>query len=336
MIEKLKKYKQEHLLKFYEEISDEKKLAIEEQIKEIDFSYLDALGKEENQKGVITPIKAMTISEINENKDKFEKIGLEALKNQEVGALLLAGGMGTRLGSDNPKGMYNIGKTKDVYIFQRLIENLLDVVDKCGKPIPFFIMTSEKNHEATVNFLDEHNYFGYDKNYVRFFVQEMAPCIDLNGKVLLEEKGRVATSPNGNGGWFNSLLKNKEAKEMLEKFNLKWLNIFAVDNVLQKIADPVFVGATSAPHFYVGSASSKEEGVGLLGMTKRTYYTVSTSQLCDDLNAAATFATAEVGTDIAVTITALELVGTHAENYNLTNTEIATTASSAVTMPKSP
>lgn len=253
MIEKLKKYKQEHLLKFYEELSGEKKLALQEQIKEIDFSYLDALGKEENQKGVITPIKAMTISEINENKDKFEKIGLEALKNQEVGALLLAGGMGTRLGSDNPKGMYNIGKTKDVYIFQRLIENLLDVVEKCGKPIPFFVMTSEKNHVATVNFLEEHNYFGYDKNYVRFFVQEMAPCIDLNGKVLLEEKGRVATSPNGNGGWFNSLLKNKEAKEMLEKFNLKWLNIFAVDNVLQKIADPVFIGATLAEGYEIGS-----------------------------------------------------------------------------------
>lgn len=251
--EKLQKYNQQQLLKFEKDINESEKQALYNQIDELDFSYLDILGQSESEKGVITPIKAMTVSEIQENKEKFEKIGLDALKNQEVGALLLAGGMGTRLGSDNPKGMYNIGKTKDVYIFQRLIENLLDVVEKCGKPVPFFIMTSEKNHQATVNFLKEHNYFGYDENYIRFFVQEMAPCIDLDGKVLLEEKGRVATSPNGNGGWFNSLLKNPQAKEMLEKYNLKWLNIFAVDNVLQKIADPVFVGATLGGGYEIGS-----------------------------------------------------------------------------------
>ena len=250
---KLKKYNQMQLLKFYKDLNKGEKKVLKNQIKSIDFSYLDALGSSEEQKGKITPIKAMTIDVIEKNKKEFESIGLEALKNQEVGALLLAGGMGTRLGSDNPKGMYNIGKTKNIYIFQRLIENLLEVVEKCGKPIPFFIMTSEKNHEATVKFLKEHDFFGYDENYVRFFVQEMAPCIDLSGKVLLEEKGRVATSPNGNGGWFNSLLKNPEAKAMLEKLHLKWLNIFAVDNVLQKIADPVFVGATLEGGYDIGS-----------------------------------------------------------------------------------
>lgn len=251
--EKLNKYNQQQLLKFENQLNEKEKQALYNQIEELDFSYLEALGESQSQKGEITPIKAMTIKEIEKNKDYYEKIGLEALKNQEVGALLLAGGMGTRLGSDNPKGMYNIGKTKDVYIFQRLIENLLDDVEKTGKFVPFFVMTSEKNHQATVEFLKEHNYFGYDENYIRFFVQEMAPCIDLEGKILLEEKSRVATSPNGNGGWFNSLLKNKEAKEMLEKFNLKWLNIFAVDNVLQKIADPVFVGATISGNYEIGS-----------------------------------------------------------------------------------
>ena len=161
--------------------------------------------------------------------------------------------MGTRLGSSNPKGMYNIGKTKDVYIFQRLIENILDVVKLCGKFFPLFIMTSEHNHIATTIFFEEHNYFGYDKNYIRFFKQDMAPCVDLNGKILLENKYTVATSPNGNGGWYSSLLNNNEAKEMLEKFNLKWLNLFAVDNVLQKIADPVFIGATIKGNYEVGA-----------------------------------------------------------------------------------
>lgn len=250
---KLKKYDQMQLLKFWKELSKEEKKALKNQINTLDFSYLSNLNDEKVEKSEITPIKAMTTKEIDKNYQIFEEVGFEALKNQEVGALLLAGGMGTRLGSDNPKGMYNIGKTKDVFIFQRLIENLLEVVEKCGKPVPFFIMTSEKNHKSTVNFLKEHNYFGYDENYIRFFVQEMAPCVDLEGKVLLEEKGRVATSPNGNGGWFNSLLKNSEAKAMLEKYNLKWLNIFAVDNVLQKIADPVFIGATLKGGYEIGS-----------------------------------------------------------------------------------
>lgn len=254
VLEKIKKYSQEQLLKFENELNKEQKEKLYNQINELDFSYLDELDKKESIcNGEITPIKAMTINEIEKNKAKYEEIGIKALQNYEVGALLLAGGMGTRLGSDNPKGMYNIGKTKDVYIFQRLFENLLDVVKKSGKYVPFFIMTSEKNHKATTEFLEEKNYFGYDKNFVKFFVQEMAPCVDLNGKILLEEKNRVATSPNGNGGWFNSLLNNKDAKEMFEKYNIKWLNIFSVDNVLQKIADPVFIGATIEGNYEVGS-----------------------------------------------------------------------------------
>lgn len=253
-IEKLKKLNQTQLLKFEAELTNEEKSELYNQIEGLDFSYLNELNKTETeQKGVISPIKAMTADEIEANKTELEEIGLNALRNYEVGMLLLAGGMGTRLGSDAPKGMYNIGKTKEVYIFQRLFENALEVVKKCGVMIPFFIMTSEKNDYATREFIKSHNYFGYDENFVKFFVQEMAPCVDLNGKVLLEAKNRVATSPNGNGGWFNSLLNNADAKAMLEKYNLKWLNIFAVDNVLQKIADPVFIGATIKGGYEIGS-----------------------------------------------------------------------------------
>jgi len=251
---KLAEYKQEHLLKFENELNNAEKQSLHTQIEGLNFSYLDELNNTTTkQNSVITPIKSMTVNEINSKENEFTKLGVEILKTQKVGALLLAGGMGTRLGSDNPKGMYNIGKTKDVYIFQRIFENLLEVVKLCGKPVPFFIMTSEKNNDVTINFIKEHNYFGYNPEYVKFFIQEMAPCVDLNGKILLEAKNRVATSPNGNGGWFNSLLNNKEAKEMLEKFNIEWLNIFAVDNVLQKIADPVFVGATVGGNYQIGA-----------------------------------------------------------------------------------
>ena len=156
-IEKLIKYNQQHLLKFENELTESEKQALHSQIKSLDFSYLEELNKPKlTSQNTITPIKAITIEEINRNKEKLTQIGIQALKAQKIGALLLAGGMGTRLGSDKPKGMYNIGKTKDVFIFQRIFENLLDVVNLCGTPIPFFIMTSERNNEDTVNFIKEH------------------------------------------------------------------------------------------------------------------------------------------------------------------------------------
>lgn len=255
LIEKLTKYKQNHLLQFEKELTETEKQELYNQIYSLDFSYLDELKTQEQQKteSVITPIKAMTITEIEQKKEEFKAIGIKALQNYEVGALILAGGMGTRLGSDNPKGMYNVGKTKDVFIFQRLIENIMDVVNITGAYVPLFIMTSEKNDAITRKFLEEKNYFGYNKDFIRFFVQDMAPCVDLNGKVLLESKFRVATSPNGNGGWFTSLLNNNQAKQMLEDLNIKWINVFNVDNVLQRIADPIFVGATIASNYEMGS-----------------------------------------------------------------------------------
>ena len=165
--------------------------------------------------------------------------------------------MGTRLGSDNPKGMYNIGITKEVYIFQRIIENLLDVVNEAESWIHLFIMTSEKNNEATVNFLREKKFFGYNEEYVTFFTQEMAPAVDYNGKIFLETKSRMATSPNGNGGWFSSMLRCDVVK-IAKEAGIEWLNTFAVDNVLQRIADPVFVGATINSGCTVGAKVVKK------------------------------------------------------------------------------
>ncbi len=251
---KLNRYNQEHLLKYEKELSAEERNELYGQINNTDFSYIDELynPKKENV-GNIEPIGAMTIDQIEKNRAEFEEVGLKELNEYNVGALLLAGGMGTRLGSDDPKGMYNIGKTKEVYIFQRLFENLLEVVNKTGKFVPLFIMTSEKNDKTTKHFLRSKNFFGYDEKFVKFFIQDMAPCVDFNGKVLMEAKNRIATSPNGNGGWFTSLLNNKDAKEMLEFYNIKWLNVFAVDNVLQRIADPVFIGATIASGSQIGA-----------------------------------------------------------------------------------
>jgi UDP-N-acetylglucosamine/UDP-N-acetylgalactosamine diphosphorylase len=143
----------------------------------------------------------------------------------------------------------------------------MEVVKKADTWVPLFVMTSEKNHDDTTGFFAEHDYFGYNKDYVFFFVQEMAAAASYDGKFYMEEKGRIATSPNGNGGWFSSLAK----AGLLDKINelgVEWLNVFAVDNVLQKMADPVFVGATIDAGCVCGSKvvakAEPNEKVGVL------------------------------------------------------------------------
>ena len=166
--EKLKSYGQEQVLKYFDELNDAEKEELLNQIAETDFSVTEMCTHKEKaaERGVITPLKAMELPEIEAEKKSYRKTGLDAIRAGKVGAVLLAGGMGTRLGSDAPKGMYNIGITKDVYIFERLICNLMKVVEEAGSYVPLFVMTSEKNHEATVGFFKEHDFFGYDKTNV--------------------------------------------------------------------------------------------------------------------------------------------------------------------------
>ena len=245
-LEKLTKYGQEHALRHFDELNEQEQRALLDQIEGLDFSMIHFVHDRDElpARGEISPLGAMELDEIEANKEKFFRIGVDAVKQTKVGAVLLAGGMGTRLGSDNPKCMYDIGITKHVYIMQRLIENLMDVVNAAdGVAVPLFIMTSDKNHDATVGFMKEHNYFGYDPERIWFFKQEMAPATDYDGKVYLEEKNRIASSPNGNGGWFISM-DRAGLLDVVHELGIEWLNCFAVDNVLQRMADPVFVGAT--------------------------------------------------------------------------------------------
>ncbi len=268
--EKLEKYGQLHVLQYYAELSEEQKEELLAQILATDFSVLTSREKEtgkESEKGKIAPLAAMELDEINARRDEFERIGLEAIRAGKVGAVLLAGGMGTRLGSDDPKGMYDIGLTKPVYIFERIMRNTLDVVERSGAWIPFFIMTSDKNHQATTKFFKAHNYFGYNPDYVCFFQQEMAPASDYEGRVYMEEKGRISTSPNGNGGWFVSMERSEAGKKM-HAMGVEWLNVFAVDNVLQRIADPCFIGGVIAENRASGSKvvrkAAPDEKVGVM------------------------------------------------------------------------
>ena len=240
ILDKINSTNQKYLLPF---VGKDIPARLEKQLEEMDWSNLDAIHNKEQKRGKFSPLGAMELSEIDANKEKYQTIGIDAIKKCKVGAILLAGGQGTRLGFDKAKGMYNIGETKELYIFEQLVENLKKVTTAADAWVPFYIMTSEKNDAQTREFFEEHNYFGYNPDYVKFFVQEMVPAVDFDGNVLVEAEDSLAMSPNGNGGWFKSLIKAGLDEDIKEK-GIEWLNVFAVDNVLQQIADPVFVGAT--------------------------------------------------------------------------------------------
>lgn len=239
--EMLSMLNQQHLIKYKDELSKEELEKLIYQIKSLDLSVLSATENPE-KRGKFSPIYVKSLDEIKKNDDYYTALGLQAIKYGKVGAVLLAGGQGSRLGFDKPKGMFNIGESKDLYIFECLINNLLDVVRKADAWIPLFIMTSAENDVITKQFFKEQNYFGYSKDNIFFFQQEELPTVDTNGKLMLSDKNCVSTAPNGNGGWYYSMVRSGTIS-ILEKSNIEWLNVFAVDNVLQKMADPAFIGA---------------------------------------------------------------------------------------------
>lgn len=261
---------QEHLLRYRDELNAAEQETLLGQIAEVDWSLLELVKNYDGageERGRLAPLGALEIPEIESRRAEFEAIGEEALRAEKVGAVLLAGGQGTRLGFDKPKGMFDVGVTRPLYIFERLIANIREVVDRTGAWMPLYIMTSQKNNDDTVSFFKEHDYFGYNKDYIRFFVQEMVPSVDYDGKILMEEKGRLSMSPNGNGGWFTSLAKAGYLAELKAR-GVEWLTVFSVDNVLQRVNDPCFVGATIASGCDCGSKvvrkASAEERVGVL------------------------------------------------------------------------
>ncbi|MCI8735889.1 MAG: UDPGP type 1 family protein [Lachnospiraceae bacterium] len=286
--QKLEKAGQLHVLAHYESLTEAQQKSLLKEIGLTDFSVLSYLEKREElmKKGEITPLAAMEISEIERSHVWYEELGYRAIRQGQVGTVLLAGGMGTRLGSDEPKGMYDIGLTKPVYIFERIISNLLEVVERACAWIHLFIMTSDKNHEKTVAFLAEHDYFGYEPGYIHFFRQEMAPASDFNGKVYMERPDKIANSPNGNGGWFSSMA-NGGILEIVKNNGIEWLNVFAVDNVLQRMADPCFVGAVIARGCSSGAKVVKknapDEKVGVMCLEDGRPSIVEYYDLTDEL-----------------------------------------------------
>ena len=257
---------QEHIAAHMKTLSETDQLEMVRQIDDLDFSVLSA-DETNEERGAFAPLFATTLPEIEAQSEKFTNIGLEAISQGKVGAVLLAGGQGSRLGFDHPKGMFNIGVERELFIFECLINNLLDVTKKAGAWVPLFIMTSVDNNKETREFFEQHNYFGYSSENVWFFVQEQLPTVDTNGKLMLSGNGTISTAPNGNGGWYASMAKTGMLK-IVQNAQIEWLNVFAVDNVLQRIADPCFIGAVIESGKVSGSKvvakADPEERVGVL------------------------------------------------------------------------
>ena len=260
---------QSQLLRFFNDLNDDEKLILTSQIDAIDWGFEQAFHNKDTKSNTskIEEIDALHLHQILPQSESSRATGLQAIRDGKLCLLLLAGGQGTRLGFDKPKGCFNVGLTKELYIFQLLIEHTLEVVHAADAWIPLYIMTSDINYQDTVNFFEAHDYFGYKPAFIHFFIQELNPATDFDGHILLKSRYELALSPNGNGGWFSSMHKAGLLEGIFDS-NLEWINVFAVDNVLQRIADPVFLGATIQSGKMSGAKVVKkaypEEKVGVM------------------------------------------------------------------------
>lgn len=246
-LNRLKQYGQEHILNNYEELSEGEKDELLDQILSIDFDQITELY-ESTKKQIsfandkIEPIdyvdkSALTADELK----KYDDLGEAAIKSGKYAVVTMAGGQGTRLGHNGPKGTFMLGLENDKSIFEILVDTLKESNDKYGVVIPWYIMTSRENNEQTEKFFKDNNFFGYDSNAITFFKQGELPMCSEEGKLLIDETGRIKEAADGHGGIFESMRKNGVITDMQAK-GIEWAFIGPVDNVLVKMVDPTLLG----------------------------------------------------------------------------------------------
>lgn len=243
----LKKYKQEHLLQFWNELNKEQQSALCNQIDSINFKLLQQLSEKALNSHTdplyeqLEEANLVSLEQRKKSDPAMVELGNTLLKEGKVGVFLVAGGQGSRLGFEGPKGCYKISPVKRKSLFQLHAEKISALAQKYNTTIPWYIMTSVTNHNETVTFFEQNGYWGLNPNDVMFFKQEMLPAIDKKGKLILEEKHSVFMSPNGHGGSLKALWDSGAWADM-EKRGIKYLYYFQVDNVLIQIGDPAFLG----------------------------------------------------------------------------------------------
>lgn len=189
----------------------------------------------------------------------YSSKGIEAIKENKLAVVTMAGGQGTRLGHNGPKGTFDLGLPNHKSIFEILCDTLILAKNTYGVTIPWYLMTSNENNLATVNFFEENNYFGYPKEAIHFFKQGELPMVGENGKILLNENGLIKLAANGHGGIFESMFKNHVLEDM-KSIGIEWIFIGGVDNVLAKMVDPVLMGLCINNNTLAGGKSIVKAG----------------------------------------------------------------------------
>lgn len=257
----LEKYGQKHIIKLLNNLEGKEKEELIEQINKIDFHQIMELYENTKKDMAIKENKIENITYLDkaklskEQKEEFDQLGEMAIKNREYAVVTMAGGQGTRLGHNGPKGTFKLdvyGKGK--YLFEILAENLKEANKKYGVVIPWYIMTSKENHDETVAFLKKNNYFGYHRESVIIFTQSELPLIDTEGKLLINKENKIKEASDGNGGTYSSLRRSGCLADMKER-GIQWIFIGGVDNVLLKMADVTLLGMAIKQGVQIASKS---------------------------------------------------------------------------------
>jgi UDP-N-acetylglucosamine/UDP-N-acetylgalactosamine diphosphorylase len=248
MFDALFRSKQEHLLFFWEELSDSERDVLMEDIKKVELDWVQRvkpLLREESltnriiQKPDIISIPA-TPGQIKAETEAFSR-GAALISEGKTAVFTAAGGQSSRLGLETPKGTYPVSPIRHKSLFQVHAEKIVFLQEKYDVKIPWLIMVSQTNHTQTKGYFEEKDFFGIDSEYVRFLEQGMFPAMDGEGKLFLREKNRVFLNPTGHGGTF-STLADSGALRWLTELGVQEIFYFQVDNVLVKVLDPVFLG----------------------------------------------------------------------------------------------
>jgi UDP-N-acetylglucosamine/UDP-N-acetylgalactosamine diphosphorylase len=254
---------QGHVLDHWNDLDDAGREKLAKQVSALDLGEIAAVAESHVKEkpaadlpGDITPPDVLPNVPDAEHIDIYEtarKQGEDLLAAGKVAAFLVAGGQGTRLGYDGPKGEYPVTPVKDKPLFQTFAEQIKATGDRHGKPVPWYVMTSEVNDQATREFFENHKYFGLSKGDVTFFTQGMMPAFSTDGTLLLADKDSLALSADGHGGSLKALAKTGALADM-QKRGVEYLSYFQVDNPLVRVLDPLFLGL----HAHYGSDMSSK------------------------------------------------------------------------------
>lgn len=291
----LRAHGQEHVLAFWDQLDAAGREALLAQVGEIDFDALETTrsllasrlaGAAPAAADAAAPMEPAPVAELaGDDLAKARAAGEAELRAGRVGAIVVAGGQGSRLGFDGPKGCYPVGPVTDAPLFRFHARKLLALAREYGKPVPFYVMTSKTNDAATRAFFEENAYFGLPRGDVFFFTQAMWPALDPDGKIVLDAPGHVFLGPDGHGGMLAALDRSGALADM-ERRGVASVFYFQVDNPMVEVADPAFVGwhvsQGADVSIKVCAKRDPQEGLGVVvergGRTEIVEYTEFTDE----------------------------------------------------------